>query len=181
MKSIRRATKDGYELHRNAQTQEFTLWDLAANKAVYVFGPRSTPEGVPEGVRDRADDGTPALIFEDPQSGQDLVAFTGDELAGVMGSHSGDGSGRSSEVWVGWSADGAEWGWQSASEAFGVDPNSMVSVDLAVGKDFVMAEVHIYGIPWKSAPDASVGSDPIPAEGFYAAAIPQRWFIARVG
>lgn len=181
MRSIRRATKDGYELHRNAQTQEFTLWDLAANKAVYVFGPRSTPEGVPEGVRDRADDGTPALIFEDPQSGQDLVAFTGDELAGVMGSHSGNGPGRSTEVWVGWSADGAEWGWQSASEAFGVDPNSMVSVDLAVGKDFVMAKVHIYGIPWKSAPDASVGFDPTPDAGSYAAAVPQRWFIARVG
>lgn len=57
----------------------------------------------------------------------------------------------------------------------------MVSVDLAVGKDFVMAEVNVYGIPWKSAPDASVGSDPIPAAGSCAAAIPQRWFIARVG
>ena len=180
MGSIRRATKDGYELHRNAQTGDFTLWDLAADEAVYVFGPRSNPEGVPEGVRDRADDGTRALIFEDPQSGQDLVAFTGDELAAVMSSHRGDGSGRSSEVWVGWSADGAEWGWQSASEAFGVDPGSMVSVELAVGKDFVLAEVNVYGIPWKSAPDTSAGFDPGPAAGSHAAAVPQRWFIARV-
>ena len=181
MGSIRRATKDGYELHRNAQTGEFTLWDLAADRAVYVFGPRSTPEGVPEGVRDRADDGTRALIFEDPQSGRDLVAFTGDELAAVLGSHRGNGSGRSSEVWVGWSADGAEWGWQSASEAFGVDPASMVSVELAVGKDSVLAGVSVYGVPWKSAPDASGRLEPSPATGSWAAAVPQRWFRARVG
>jgi len=67
----------------------------------------------------------------------------------VLGSHRGDGSGRSSEVWVGWSADGAEWGWQSAPEAFGVDPASMVFVELAVGKDSVLAGMSVYGIQWK--------------------------------
>ncbi len=180
MGSIRRATKDGYELHRNAQTGDFTLWDLAADEAVYVFGPRSNPEGVPEGVRDKADDGTRALIFEDPQSGHDLVAFTEDELAEVMGSHRGNGTGRSSEVWVGWSADGAEWGWQAASEAFGIDPSSTVSVELAVGNDFVLAEVSNYGIPW-TAPERSVGFNPGPAAGWYPAAVPRRWFIARAG
>ena len=82
---------------------------------------------------------------------------------------------------MGWSADGAEWGWQSASEAFGVDPASTVSVEQAVGKDYVLAGVSVYGIPWKSAPDASGGLDPSPAAGSWAAAVPQRWFRARVG
>jgi len=50
---------------------------------------------------------------------------------------------------VGWSADGAEWGWQSAPEAFGVDPASMVFVELAVGKDSVLAGMSVYGIQWK--------------------------------
>ena len=100
--------------------------------------------------------------------------------AGRAYTQTGHGDYRAEEVWVGWSADGAEWGWQSASEAFGVDPGSKVSVELAVGEDFVLAEVSNYGIPW-TAPERSVGFDPVPAAVSYAAAVPQRWFIARVG
>ncbi len=44
---------------------------------------------------------------------------------------------------VGWSANGAQWGWQSTAEAFGISDEYKgelaVAVELAVGADFVLA------------------------------------------
>ena len=48
-----------------------------------------------------------------------------------------------SRTLVGWSADGAQWGWQSTAEAFGIRDEYLgelpVAVELAVGADFVLA------------------------------------------
>lgn len=86
--------------------------------------------------------------------------------------HRGHGSYRAAEVRVGWSADGAEWGWQSAAEAFGIDPLSEVSVELAVGSDFVLARVQSMGRPAK----ALIGR----TSGFSPAFLEPQWFIAQV-
>ena len=47
-----------------------------------------------------------------------------------------DGTSRA-EHWVGWSAEGADWEWQTATEAYGIDAEPL----LAVGSDFVLAAV----------------------------------------
>ena len=94
--------------------------------------------------------------------------------------HRGHGSYQSGEVWVGWSADGVAWGWQTASEAFGLDPRGSVTVALAAGKDFVLAQVR--DTPMLAKPSASQPIDfrGVVAGGWVAAALPPpRWFIAR--
>ena len=63
---------------------------------------------------------------------------------------------------VGWSADGAQWGWQSTAEAFGITDEYLgemaVAVELAVGTDFVLAlmednqDFTSYPLRWFIAP-----------------------------
>ncbi|MYE57266.1 MAG: hypothetical protein F4X30_09335 [Acidimicrobiaceae bacterium] len=63
---------------------------------------------------------------------------------------------------VGWSADGAQWGWQSTAEAFGITDEYQgeraVAVELAVGADFVLAlmeenqDFTSYPLRWFIAP-----------------------------
>ena len=63
---------------------------------------------------------------------------------------------------VGWSADGAQWGWQSTAEAFGITDEYLgekaVAVELAVGADFVLAlmednqDFTSYPLRWFIAP-----------------------------
>ena len=100
--------------------------------------------------------------------------------AGRVYTQSGHGDYRADELRLGWSRRGDAWAWQPASEAFGVDPRRRVSVRLAVGKDFVLAEVSDYGVRLKILRDAYVSFDPGAADGWHAAAVPRRWFIARV-
>ena len=93
------------------------------------------------------------------------MTFTMWDLLEVLGA---DGP---QETWVGWSADGAEWEWQTAAAAFGTEAApSRVGADagggmiiggpptsfrFAVGGDFVLAYVSVSGEP-------------------------SRWFIARI-
>ena len=100
--------------------------------------------------------------------------------AGRTYTQSGHGDYRADELWLGWSGDGDAWGWQPASEAFDVDPRRRVSVKLAVGKDFVLAEVSDFGIRSKIPRDTDIGLDPSPADGWLPAAVPRHWFIARM-
>lgn len=101
--------------------------------------------------------------------------------AGRTHTQSGHGDYQADELWLGWSLHGDAWAWQPASEAFGVDPGRRVSVRLAVGRDFVLAEVSDYGIRSRITRDTYIGSYPGPADGWLHAALPRRWFIARVG
>lgn len=48
--------------------------------------------------------------------------------------------------WVGWSSDGVEWEWQDATEIFGVN-DPQLSIQLAVGGDFVLAYVSVSDEP----------------------------------
>jgi len=182
-----RIAKDGYELRYNEPEGGVTLWDLEADAAVYVFGPEDRQgDQPPEGVRESSDDGEFAIVFEDPETGADLVTFTYEDLAPVFEATPDSDSATLSaypedyempETWVGWSADGSAWGWQTMADAFGID-NASAGSEFAVGSDFVIARVDITQV------EVAVSTD---AQGDYAYASAQssvglqaRWFIARV-
>ena len=100
--------------------------------------------------------------------------------AGRTYTHSGHGDYRADELWLGWSRDGDAWTWQPASEAFGVDPRRRISVRLAVGKDFFLAEVSDFGMMWKITRDTYIPFGPSPTADGHAVAARRRWFMARV-
>lgn len=111
--AVFRISRDGYELRYNEPEGGLSLWDLADGAAVYVFGPEDIlTDTPPDGVR-QVDEGLSiALAFEDPDTGEDLVTFTADDLAFLFGmvsaqldTFSGDEPDRPQQ-WVGWSADG---------------------------------------------------------------------------
>ena len=151
-----RIAKEGYELRLNEPEGGFTLWDLSANAAVYecdrefLWARGPVPE---EGTceyrypdDDDADMDAVVLVFEDGQTGAELVSFTRGELlpsfplwliTGLVN------DGPEAQQWLGWSADGADWGWQTPADAFGIDPSEAneASVWLAVGDGFMLARV----------------------------------------
>ena len=95
--------------------------------------------------------------------------------------HRGYSSYQSSEVWVGWSADGAAWEWQTAADAFGIDLRMEVSVELAVGRDFVLARVVLMGrlAEFPSRRHTGFGTRSATKGQFTSLPLP-RWFIAHV-
>ncbi len=167
---VSRVYRDGYELRYNEPEGGLTLWDLDEDRAVYVFGPEDMQSGTPpDGVRQVSEGQTIGLAFEDPDTGADLVTFTGDDMAFVLGMAAAQSGGSTAgdakwpEQWVGWSAGGSRWGWESLADAFGIDEET-VWTEFAVGQDFVIARVAV----WASHP------------GDVNQALPTRWFLARV-
>ncbi len=168
---VTRVDRDGYELRYNEPEGGLTMWDLADGAAVYVFGPEDLRTDIlPDGVRQVDDGPSIALVFEDPDTGEDLVTFTADDLAFLFGMASaqldtapGDEPERPLQ-WVGWSPDGDRWGWESLADAFGID-DSTIWAEFAVGRDFIVARV----ASWET-------SDPAAVSG----AQPTRWFLATV-
>ncbi len=168
---VTRIDRDGYELRYNEPEGGLTLWDLADGAAVYVFGPEDLRTDIlPDGVRQLDDGRSIALVFEDPDTGEDLVTFTADDLAFLFGmasaqldTFSGDEPERPLQ-WVGWSPDGDRWGWESLADAFGID-DSTFWAEFAVGQDFIVARV----ASWETSDPAAVSS-----------ARPTRWFRATV-
>ena len=81
-------------------------------------------------------------------------------------------------LWLGWSADGTDWGWQNLPDAFGITEGEPWA-QLAVGRDFAIARVETIVSP-TSEEIASWRDDPSAHEEFLALeAPPLRWFIAR--
>ena len=165
-----RLNKDGYELRFNEPEGGITLWDMTAGEAVYVFDAEAVQGSMaPPGVRTEGLGDSAMLTFEDPNTGEDLVAFTMLELFEVMGPPPTTAA-EVPEQWIGWSGDGVQWGWESAREAFDIGDTDVVA-SFAVGEDFVAALVWL--VP---SPAMSVGAD---AED--AGRLPEtRWFVARV-
>ena len=165
-----RVAKDGHELRSNEPEGSITLWDLSAGTAVYELGPEILIEGFPEGVREieqPVDDenmDAVVLVFEDPETGDDLVSFTREELLPIpfFFLNTIEGSPQP-EMWVGWSVQGVDWGWQTLADAFGIEADESGDpwVELAVGDGFVLARVQ------------QINDSPP-----YSLTI--RWFIARV-
>ena len=183
-----RIAKDGYELRYNEPEGGVTLWDLEAGAAVYVFGPEDRQgDQPPAGVRESSDGGEFAIVFEDPVTGADLVTFTYEDLAPVFEATPDSSSATLAaapegyempETWVGWSADGSVWGWQTMADAFGID-NASVRAQLAVGGDFVIAQVDVTQIEDVEA-DTDAQGDYAYATAQYGVESQERWFIARV-
>ena len=169
--AVSRISRDGYELRYNEPEGGLSLWDLADGAAVHVFGPEDLRSDTPpDGIRQVDDGPSIALAFEDPDTGEDLVTFTADDLAFLFGTasaqldtFSGDEPERPQQ-WVGWSADGARWGWESLADAFGLD-GVTIWPEFAVGQDFIVARV----AAWET-------TDP----GAVSRALPTRWFRAEV-
>ena len=82
-------------------------------------------------------------------------------------------------LWVGWSADGTDWGWQSLPDAFGITEGES-SAQLAVGRDFVIARVVTFTVPAPSEIAATQAGPSERAEPPATDAPAARWFIARV-
>ena len=176
-----RVAKDGYELRYNEPEGGVTLWDLTEDAAVYVFGPEDMEtETPPEGVREVDDGQIFAVVFEDPETGADLVTFTDEDLAPIFGLsvaelEAGAGGGfETPEQWVGWSADGTDWGWQTMVDAFDIT-DGVPWVQLAVGHDFVIARVEAWQVP-----DPGSISDGQSATFEVTNDEAPRWFLARV-
>ena len=168
---VSRVDRDGYELRYNEPEGGLTLWDLADGAAVYVFGPEDIlTDTPPDGIRQVDDGPSIALVFENPDTGEDLVTFTADDLAFLFGMASAQldtapgGEPERPLQWVGWSPDGTRWGWQSLADAFGID-DSTIWAEFAVGQDFIVARV----ASWETSDPAAVSS-----------AQPTRWFLATV-
>ena len=178
-----RVTKDGYELRYAEPKGGFTLWDLTEDAAVYVFDAEGEQSNMlPEGIRvvEEGDGASELLVFEDPDTGEHLVSFTREELEPWANAESflapPDIRPQRVEAWVGWSADGNNWVWQTLSEAFGLTDLSdvekeHVNVELAVGRDFVIARVQSYQVD----PSDSTNED-----GLMLTGESPRWFIATV-
>ena len=176
-----RVAKDGYELRYNEPEGGVTLWDLTEDASVYVFGPEDMEaETPPEGVREIEDGQIFAVVFEDPETGADLVTFTDEDLAPVFGLsvaelEAANGGGfEAPEQWVGWSADGTDWGWQTMVDAFDITDGEPWA-QLAVGQDFVIARVEAWQVPGPgSISDGQSGTVGITSDEA------PRWFLARV-
>lgn len=168
--------KGSYELRVNQPEGGMTLWDQTTDEAVYVFGADVMQRNeTPPGVRSEGLGDTQTLTFEDPETGEDLVTFTMSDLLQVWQPPvlaDPAIADRIPEVWVGWSTDGAEWGWATVEDAFGIgDASTTAAATFAVGSDFVVALVT--AVPTVAgAADASQSSFDWPQA--------PRWFIARV-
>ena len=175
-----RVAKDGYELRYNEPEGGVTLWDLTADAPVYEFGPEVVAsDTTPDGVREIDDNGSFAVVFEDPETGADLVTFTEDDLNFIFESSMPDGGMyERPDFWVGWSADGTRWGWETLADAFGIDEDEGEPwAQVGVGDDFVIARVQTFPHPELS--DTTAGDSGVLAASSYEPT-PPRWFMARV-
>lgn len=195
--------EDGYELRYNQPEGGITLWHLEDDSAVYVFDAETLrQEEPPELVREvEVDDGSTLVVFHDPETGAELVAFSGEELADAVmeaalkqEESATYGDYNPNELLVGWSPHGTEWKWQTIQEAFGLsegtqDDNSITEVEVAVGHDFVIAKVQTFVFQETDfGEDAQIGvgdgqavSTPSQYLTSSTTPSPPRWFIARVG
>ena len=175
-----RFAKDGYEVRFEQPPGGLTLWDLTEDVAVYEFGPEVMQSDTPpDGVREiTEDDGSVTVVFEDPDTGEDLVTFTAEDIEPdieqLRANPGGFDAFEQPPTWIGWSADGTDWGWQDATDAFGIDTaEGHPWADLAVGDDFVLARVDVVNM-------SDVFSDSNELAPFPPLDSGARWFIARV-
>ena len=193
--------KDGYELRYNQPEGGITLWDLEGDSAVYVYDAetiQSLDETPPMGVREVEDEqGHVMVVFDDPETGAELVAFSGERLEAAVTEAMIKEEGSAAYLgydphnyMVGWSREGLDWQWQTLQEAFGLpersdEANSSTEVQVAVGQNFVLAQVQTFEFPEADIDeDFNVGVGDAQPSALHTApeisASPHRWFIAQV-
>jgi len=101
------------------------------------------------------------------------VTFTEEDLQSVFGVQRDASDSPFGEMWIGWSADGTNWGWQTVAEAFGLG-DAEATATVAVGEDFVIASVQVLDVLGSDSSDS--GSDGMATWSSGTS----RWFIARV-
>ena len=182
-----RLVQDGYEMRYNEPVGSITLWDLEADAAVYEFRFGSlVGDSPPDGVRPVEDQsgGYGFLIFEDPDTGDDLVTFNLDDLEAALRQSLPDAGDEPTpppiqpaepEQWMGWSIDGSAWGWQTIASAFDLADSEAEYADvaLAVGANFVLARVVVFEVEVFDATSAGDSATAMSAQH-------PRWFIAAV-
>lgn len=183
---IGRVAKDGYELRYGEPEGGVSLWDIVADEPVYEFGPEPIQSDEPPARIRGVDDGDVfELTFEDPVTGAELVTFTREDLEAVLGVQPDSSDWPDTDIWVGWSSDGTEWGWQNAREALDLG-DVEAHVVVAVGSDFVIAQVWAFTPVEAGNPEsrAANGRDTVFETELSiersAGTMKQRWFIARV-
>lgn len=187
--------KDGYELRYNQPEGGITLWDLNEDSAVYVFDAETLQsEGEFQGVSEVEDASGSNVVFHNPETGAELVTFSGEELAAAVTEEVSAAYSEydPDEFIIGWSTDGTDWEWQTPQEAFGLpestpDDNSFTQVQVAVGHDFVIAMVQTYeflGSDFGEDVQIGVGDSQSDSTSAYLTTTtspsPPRWFVARV-
>ena len=153
-----RASKDGYELRYDEPPGGVTLWDVSLDKAAYVFESRLFDgPSTPVGTQQQGEGLSYRLAFDHPGTQDVLVAFDAFELQPVFGrcwwtsgragvfverpvAQRGWHAGTFPEFWpwIGWSADGVDWGWEAIPDAFDTCDAS-ADISLAVGTGYVVA------------------------------------------
>ena len=167
-------SRDGYELRYNGTESTLALWDLAEDTVIYEFGPEDMQSDTPpDGVRVIEGGRLTGMAFEDPETGADLVTFTAEDMAFLLGMAAADREAASGvdpdwpELWLGWSADGTDWGLQSLADAFGIH-DAFIWPEFAIGGDFVIARVASFQPPNLADPTDT------------GQVRPTRWFLAQV-
>ena len=121
-----------------------------------------------------------------------ISAFAGDDEASISvgsnlegftdaGSESGDwfeygegtvlaeGEYLPPETWIGWSANGSDWGFERVTDAFGLADGEEAWAQVAIGDGFVVALVESWGAFDEGIVEESDGNPSV------------RWFLAQVG
>lgn len=187
-----RSAKEGYELRYDEPPGGVTLWDVSLDKSVYVFESRLYDgPSTPVGTHQQGEGLSYRLAFDEPGTQDVLVTFDAFDLQPVFGrcwwtsgragvfverpvAQRGWAAGRFPEFWpwIGWSADGVDWGWATFPDAFDSCEDT-ADISLAVGADYVIAMLQ----PW--VPSARADAD----DGDYSnskSPAPPRLFVARV-
>lgn len=169
-----RVSRDGYELRYNETESTLALWDLAEDTVIYEFGPEDMQSDTPpDGVRVIEGGRLTGMAFEDPETGADLVTFTAEDMAFLLGMAAADLEAASGvdpewpELWLGWSADGTAWGLQRLADAFGIH-DAFIWPEFAIGRDVVIVRVASFQPPNLADPTDT------------GQVLPTRWFLAQV-
>lgn len=183
------ASRDGIEL-RITEDGGGVLIDTTSDEVLRSFTPdEMEADEAPVGVTE-IEEPEFWLRIDDPVTGEELVTFRMEDFESFFTGSPEVGSETVTELadgddffeyetysapatWVGWSADGTTWGFQTLGDAFGVPDDHDAWAQLAVGDGFVVAVVEQYAVATTAAQDeAVVGPGEAPVT---------RWFIARTG
>lgn len=169
--------KDGYLI--TWQDIGLTVTEIATGEVVLSFDEEDMDQDeAPETVIEEESDetGSFSLTFLDPETLEPLVTLNEDDLneAFNIDTSMEEGNYEEPEFFLGWSGDGGEtWGWQTSTEAFGVNGWAQ----FAVGDGIVIAMVEEF---IEFAPEAEAPAGDAEVEAGWSDGPNSRIFVASV-
>ncbi len=127
-------TKGGFEISIDVEFEEITVIDLESGEEVF----RTELDENGEGDGLTYDEGDDVVTITDQETGEIILSFSGEEFAAANEAMFNGIDGLSSNMQIGFTADGETYGWQTAAEAFGVDGGW---IDLDSNGDVILATV----------------------------------------